>query len=54
MPSSQPFMSFCMMAVNPGYMQSMFNDPSGRIMLLAAAGMQGLGGLVLWRMVKSI
>jgi len=47
-------MAFYMMAVNPGYMQGMYNDPSGRIMLLAAVGMQALGGLVLWRMVKNI
>jgi Flp pilus assembly protein TadB len=47
-------MAIYMMAINPGYMQGMYNDPSGRIMLLAAAGMQAVGGLVLWRMVKNI
>jgi tight adherence protein B len=47
-------MAIYMIAVNPGYMQSMYSDPSGRLMLLGAAGMQALGGVVLWRMVKNI
>lgn len=43
-----------MVAMNPGYLENMWHDPSGQRILLIALGMQLLGGLVLWRMVKSI
>lgn len=43
-----------MVAVNPGYIGAMWNDPTGRIILLMALGLQATGILVLWRMVKSI
>lgn len=39
---------------NPGYIGPMWTDPSGRNVLLTALGFQALGGLILWRMVKSI
>lgn len=42
------------MMMNPGYMLTMWQDDSGKIMLLAALGFQGLGGFILWRMIKSI
>lgn len=39
---------------NPHYLMSMWNDHSGRHMLIAAAGLQVSGCLVLWRMLRSI
>lgn len=43
-----------MMAMNPGYLDVMWLDPGGRKVLLTALGMQGLGAVLLWRMVRSI
>jgi tight adherence protein B len=43
-----------MVAVNPGYIGAMWNDPTGRIILLMALSLQATGVLILWRMVKSI
>lgn len=43
-----------MMAMNPGYLEVMWLDASGREVLLAALGMQCIGALLLWRMVRSI
>jgi tight adherence protein B len=43
-----------MVWINPEYVSGMWNDPTGRNILLAALTMQILGGLVLWRMVKSV
>lgn len=43
-----------MVFMNPGYLETMWHDPSGQRILLIALGMQLAGGLVLWRMVKSI
>ena len=39
---------------NPRYLLSMWNDPSGQMMLLAAFILQVLGCLALWRMLRSI
>ena len=39
---------------NPRYLLSMWNDPSGQMMLLAAFTLQVLGCLALWRMLRSI
>ncbi|MEX0615187.1 MAG: type II secretion system protein, partial [Methylophaga sp.] len=40
--------------MNPGYMLTMWQDDSGKIMLMAALGFQGIGAFILWRMIKSI
>lgn len=42
------------MMMNPDYMLTMWRDDGGKIMLLAALGFQGVGGFILWRMIKSI
>ncbi|RMO88028.1 hypothetical protein ALQ33_04420 [Pseudomonas syringae pv. philadelphi] len=42
------------MVVNPDYLLHMWNDGSGRIMLSMAFGLQLLGCLMLWRMLRSI
>jgi tight adherence protein B len=38
-------------AINPKYMQILFDDPLGRIALMGAAGLQLLGSLLLWKIV---
>lgn len=43
-----------MVAVNPGYIGSMWHDETGRIILLMALSLQATGVLILWRMVKSV
>lgn len=43
-----------MLAVNPGYLNSMWLDPGGRIVLLMSLALQITGALILWRMVKSV
>lgn len=43
-----------LMAVNPAYLLGMWNDPGGQRMLLAAAALQVIGCLTLWRMLRSI
>lgn len=47
-------MALYMLLVNPNYLGGMWSDPSGRIILLMAVGLQALGGFILWRMVKSV
>jgi tight adherence protein B len=42
------------MVVNPNYLMHMWNDSSGRTMLMVAFAMQVMGCLVLWRMLRSI
>ncbi|GAO94619.1 hypothetical protein PSA5_17900 [Pseudomonas syringae pv. actinidiae] len=42
------------LAVNPDYLLHMWNDGSGQIMLSMAFGLQVLGCLMLWRMLRSI
>ncbi len=42
------------MLFNPAYLGSMWNDPAGRGLLLAAAGLQLVGSWLLWRMVRSV
>ncbi|WP_296258776.1 MULTISPECIES: type II secretion system F family protein [unclassified Pseudomonas] len=39
---------------NPSYLLHMWNDDSGRTMLMVAFAMQTLGCLALWRMMRSI
>lgn len=43
-----------MVSMSPEYIKTMWNDPSGQNLLMISAGLQALGGLILWRMVKSI
>lgn len=47
-------MALYMVAVNPGYINGMWEDPSGRNILLIALALQAVGALMLWRMVKSV
>lgn len=42
------------MIVNPSYMNMMLQDSSGKIMLAVALCLQGFGGFILWRMLKSV
>ena len=39
---------------NPGYLPTLWNDPAGQHLLLAALAMQVMGSLALWRMVRSV
>lgn len=43
-----------MIYASPNYLGTMWNEPSGRMILMVALGFQALGGLTLWRMIKSI
>lgn len=43
-----------MLYVSPGYLDMMLSDPSGKIMFEVGLGMQVLGILVFWRMLKSV
>lgn len=43
-----------MMAMNPGYLETMWQEPGGRNVLLTALALQGIGGVALWRMVRSL
>ena len=40
--------------VNPGYLMSMWNDGTGRYLLLAAVALDISGTFVMWRMLRSI
>lgn len=42
------------LAVNPNYLMHMWDDSSGKTMLMVAFTMQVLGCLALWRMLRSI
>lgn len=43
-----------MVYASPNYLGTMWNEPSGRMILMVALGFQAMGGLLLWRMIKSI
>lgn len=43
-----------MVAVNPDYINAMWHDPTGRVVLLLALALQATGVVILWRMVKSV
>lgn len=43
-----------MVWLNPDYLSNMWRDGSGRSLLMASLGFQAVGGLILWRMIKSI
>lgn len=47
-------LAFYISLTSPGYLQTMWQDPSGRIILLVALGFQALGGAILWRMMRSL
>jgi Flp pilus assembly protein TadB len=47
-------MAIYMMVMNPGYLEGMWQDSTGHRVLLAAVGLEMLGSLILWRMVRSI
>jgi tight adherence protein B len=42
------------LAVNPNYLLHMWNDDSGKTMLMVAFAMQTAGCLALWRMLRSV
>jgi tight adherence protein B len=39
-------------ALNPGYIRVLFVDPTGRMMLFVAGGMQIFGSMLLWKIVN--
>lgn len=43
-----------MVVVNPDYINNMWLDPTGRMVLLLALALQATGIVILWRMVKSV
>ncbi|MBI5462862.1 MAG: type II secretion system F family protein [Gammaproteobacteria bacterium] len=43
-----------MMAMNPSYLEVMWQDQGGRKVLLTALAMQCVGAVLLWRMVRSL
>ncbi|MBS1211875.1 MAG: putative Flp pilus assembly protein TadB [Proteobacteria bacterium] len=43
-----------MMAVNPNYIGYLVDDPNGTKIIATAVGLQVAGGLLLWRMMRSI
>ena len=49
-----PGMAAYIMVMNPKYLENMWQDPSGQIMLIVAVALQLAGALTLWRMIKSI
>ncbi|WP_031431261.1 type II secretion system F family protein [Methylomicrobium agile] len=49
-----PCMAVYIMAMNPGYLETMWYDPSGQVMLIVAVALQIVGAFTLWRMIKSI
>lgn len=42
------------LATNPHYLLAMWHDPSGQIMLASAFGLQVIGSLALWHMLRSV
>ena len=44
-------MAILMSILNPAYMQVLFKDPRGPMMLSIAAGMQVLGSIILWKII---
>ncbi|MBU2572221.1 MAG: type II secretion system F family protein [Gammaproteobacteria bacterium] len=49
-----PSLAVYIMLMNPRYLETMWQDASGRILLMIAIGLQLTGAFTLWRMVKSI
>lgn len=48
------FLACYMLAMNPGYLETMWADATGKTVLASALGMQLVGVLLLWRMIRSI
>ena len=46
------FIAVVLMLINPGYMQQFFTQQTGRIMLLVAAGMEGVGYMIINKIVS--
>lgn len=42
------------MVMNPSYLSLLLQDASGQTMLMSALILQGLGALILWRMLRSV
>jgi tight adherence protein B len=49
-----PGMAVYIMVMNPNYLETMWRDPSGQILLMVAVALQIVGAFTLWRMIKSI
>ncbi|WP_404356863.1 type II secretion system F family protein [Methylotuvimicrobium sp. KM1] len=49
-----PSLAVYIMLMNPRYLETMWQDASGRILLMIAIGLQLAGAFTLWRMIKSI
>lgn len=49
-----PGMAAYIMMMNPKYLETMWQDTSGRTLLIFAVTLQIAGALTLWRMIKSI
>ncbi len=49
-----PSLAVYIMLMNPRYLETMWQDASGRILLMIAVGLQLAGVFTLWRMIKSI
>ncbi len=45
---------FYLVSTSPGYIATMWDQESGRTIMMVAGTLQALGGLILWSMVKSI
>jgi tight adherence protein B len=45
------FMVIALSTINPNYMKVMFEDPKGPYVLAAAAGMQVVGSMILWKII---
>lgn len=43
-----------MVWTNPSYIGGMWHDPTGQKVLLGALGLQAMGALVMWRLIKSV
>lgn len=42
------------MMMNPNYLNMLLQDPTGQTMMIAALILQGFGGFILWRMLRSV
>lgn len=42
------------MIMNPSYLDILLKDPSGQTMMTTALALQGIGALILWRMLRSV
>jgi tight adherence protein B len=42
------------MIMNPNYLNMLLEDAAGQTMMITALVLQGLGGFILWRMLRSV